>query len=155
MNEARHECPQTHFMSVGDREADVYDLFVAERAEGVDLLVRAAWDRRVAHDGAVSVGDGRGAARGGDCPRHVPRHGEQPARTAVLTLRFGAVELCPPGHRRAERLPRRDGLGRACGGGVSARRAWSRWNGYSSRPVRSLSHRGAGVRGVVRVSVWH
>jgi len=35
---------------------------------------------------------------------HVPRHGEQPARTAVLTLRFGAVELCPPGHRRAERL---------------------------------------------------
>ena len=35
----------------------------------------------------------------------MPRHGEQPARTAVLTLRFGAVELCPPGHRRAERLP--------------------------------------------------
>ena len=38
------------FVSVGDREADVYDLFVAERAAGVDLLVRAAWDRRVAHE---------------------------------------------------------------------------------------------------------
>jgi len=50
VNEAQHECPHTHFVSVGDREADVYDLFVAERAEGVDLLVRAAWDRRVAHD---------------------------------------------------------------------------------------------------------
>src|SRR5215468_9126786 len=47
VNEARHECPATHYISVGDREADVYDLFVAERAEGVDLLVRAAWDRRV------------------------------------------------------------------------------------------------------------
>jgi hypothetical protein len=35
----------------------------------------------------------------------VPRQGAQPARTAVLTLRFGAVEVCPPGHRRAERLP--------------------------------------------------
>ena len=42
VNEARHECPQTHFVSVGDREADVYDLFGAERAAGVDLLVRAA-----------------------------------------------------------------------------------------------------------------
>jgi hypothetical protein len=25
----------------------------------------------------------------------VPRQGAQPARTAVLTLRFGAVEVCP------------------------------------------------------------
>jgi hypothetical protein len=38
-------------------------------------------------------------------PVHVPRRGAQPARTAVLTLRFGAVEVCPPGHRRVERLP--------------------------------------------------
>jgi hypothetical protein len=49
VNDARHECPPTHFLSVGDREADVYDRFVAERAEGVDLLIRAAWDRRGAH----------------------------------------------------------------------------------------------------------
>src|SRR5215470_3028498 len=33
---ARAECPDTHFVSVGDREADVYDLFLVERGAGVD-----------------------------------------------------------------------------------------------------------------------
>jgi hypothetical protein len=46
-NAARLACPQTHFISVGDREADVYDLFLAERSQGVDLLVRAVRDRRL------------------------------------------------------------------------------------------------------------
>jgi hypothetical protein len=105
VNEARHECPQTHFVSVGDREADVYDLFVAERAAGVDLLVRAAWDRRVAHEERYLWATVLAQPIAAILPVPVPRHGEQPARTAVLTLRFGAVELCPPGRRRTERLP--------------------------------------------------
>jgi Transposase DNA-binding/Transposase Tn5 dimerisation domain len=105
VNEARQECPHTHFISVGDREADVYDLFVAERAEGVDLLVRAAWDRRVAHEERYLWATVLAQPVAEILPVHVPRHGAQPARTAVLTLRFGRVELCPPGYRRAERLP--------------------------------------------------
>jgi Transposase DNA-binding/Transposase Tn5 dimerisation domain len=105
VNEARHECPHTHFMGVGDREADVYDLFVAERAEGVDLLVRAAWDRRVAHEERYLWATVLAQPVAEIVTVPVPRHGAQPARTAVLTLRFGAVELCPPGRRRAERLP--------------------------------------------------
>jgi hypothetical protein len=52
--EAAHQaCPQTHFVSVGDREADIYDLFLVERSEGVDLLVRAANDRRVEAENAT------------------------------------------------------------------------------------------------------
>src|SRR5437016_12162623 len=43
---ARSVCPSTHFISVGDREADVYDLFLLARPPGVDLLVRAAQDRK-------------------------------------------------------------------------------------------------------------
>jgi hypothetical protein len=105
VNDARHECPQTHFVSVGDREAEVYDLFVAERAEGVDLLVRAAWDRRVAHEERYLWATVRAQPVSEIFTVHVPGQGEQPARAAVLTLRFGVVELCPPGHRRAERLP--------------------------------------------------
>ena len=105
VNEARHECPHTHFLSVGDREADVYDLFVAERAEGVDFLVRAAWDRRVAHEERYLWATVLAQPVAEIVPVHVPRRGAQPARTAVLTLRFGAVEVCPPCHRRAERLP--------------------------------------------------
>jgi hypothetical protein len=34
-------CPKTHFVSVGDREADIYDVLAAERPEGVELLIRA------------------------------------------------------------------------------------------------------------------
>ena len=43
------QCPQTHFVSVGDREADVYELFLVERPSTVDLLVRAAQNRGTAH----------------------------------------------------------------------------------------------------------
>ena len=46
---AHAQCPQTRFVGIGDREADVYDLFLQERPSGVDLLVRASWNRRVDH----------------------------------------------------------------------------------------------------------
>lgn len=105
VNEARHECPHTHFLSVGDREADVYDLFMAERAAGVDLLIRAAWDRRVAHVERYLWATVLAQPVAEVFTVQVPRHQEQPARAAVLTLRYGAVELSPPRHRRAERLP--------------------------------------------------
>ena len=44
---AREGCAPTRFVSVGDREADVFDLLAAERPAGVELLVRASWDRCV------------------------------------------------------------------------------------------------------------
>ena len=44
---ARDCCPHTRLVSVGDREADVYDVLAAERPAGVDLLIRAAWNRCV------------------------------------------------------------------------------------------------------------
>ena len=49
VNEIAAEVPETNLISVGDREADVYDLFIRPRQENVDLLVRASWDRRVEH----------------------------------------------------------------------------------------------------------
>ena len=44
---ARDCCPTTHMISVGDREADVYDVLAAPRPAGVDLLIRASWNRCV------------------------------------------------------------------------------------------------------------
>jgi hypothetical protein len=105
VGEARQACPQTHWVSVGDREADVYDLLVAERPAGVDLLVRAAWDRRVAHPEQYLWATVSAWPVAATLTVHVPRHEGQPARQAVLSLRFGAVALCPPRHRRAEKLP--------------------------------------------------
>ena len=47
VNAAAKENPKTQFYSVGDREADVYDLFLAAREPNVELLIRAIRDRRV------------------------------------------------------------------------------------------------------------
>jgi Transposase DNA-binding/Transposase Tn5 dimerisation domain len=105
VNAARQECPATAFVSVGDREADVYDLFVMEREAGVNLLVRAAWDRRVAHEERYLWATVLAQPATEIVSVSVPRHKEQPARTAVLMLRYTAVELCPPCHRRGEGLP--------------------------------------------------
>src|SRR5690606_19742767 len=44
---AREAAPRTTFISVGDREADVYELFALQRARGVELLVRASHNRLV------------------------------------------------------------------------------------------------------------
>jgi hypothetical protein len=42
VGEAHEACPTTRFVSIGDREADVYDLLAMERPAGVELLLRAA-----------------------------------------------------------------------------------------------------------------
>src|SRR5439155_5546574 len=101
---AHQRCPTTHFISVGDREADVYDLFLAERPVGVDLLVRAAWDRGVTAPQQHLWAAVGAAAQAGTLTVSVPRHPGQPARTAQLTVRCRAVEVRPPRHRTAERL---------------------------------------------------
>jgi hypothetical protein len=92
-------------VSVGDREADVYDLFLAERPAGVDLLIRAAWDRAVEgpqpHLWAALAALPRLGRRSVD----IPRRAGQPARTATLELRATPVTLRPPRHRATAGLP--------------------------------------------------
>jgi hypothetical protein len=102
---ARAACPQTRFVSIGDREADVYDLFLVARPPGVELLVRAAWDRRVAHPEGYLWATLATRPAAATRTVQVPRRGEQPPRTATLTVRFGPVTLRPPRHRARERLP--------------------------------------------------
>jgi transposase-like protein/transposase Tn5 family protein len=108
---ARAQCPTTHFISVGDREADVYDLFALDRPAGVDWLVRAAWDRGVEapqqHLWAAVAAAPEAGCLTVTVPRRAARPGSpaQPARTADLTLRFATVTLRPPRHRASEHLP--------------------------------------------------
>ena len=105
VQEARHACPQTHFVSIGDREADVYDLLAAERPAGVDVLIRAAWDRRVEHPEKYLWALVSAWPVATTLTVQVPRHEGQPARQATVSLRFGPVTVCPPRHRGAEKLP--------------------------------------------------
>lgn len=103
---ARARCPATRFVSVGDREADVFDFFLADRPAGVDLLVRAAWDRRVEDAPQPHLWAAVEAApEAGALTIAVPRKPVRPARTAQLAVRFQPVALRPPRHREAEQLP--------------------------------------------------
>jgi IS4 transposase len=108
VGQARQVCEQTHFVSIGDREADVYDLFAMERPEGADFLVRAAQDRLVEAP----------ERRLGDTLAAEPvaatikiRIGRQDKtvldREATLSVRWKPVRLRPPKNRRAGSIPLR------------------------------------------------
>jgi len=102
---ARASCPTTHILSVGDREADGYDVLAAPRPVGVDLLRRAAWHRCVTTP-QRSVWDTVAVQPvAAQLVLHVPRRGAQPARQATLARRFCPLPLFPPKPRKAERLP--------------------------------------------------
>ncbi len=92
------QCPDTLVVSVGDREADLYELFVEaeSRDEHPKLLVRAEQDRL--------VGDGQ-AHLWSQLEQQVPcatqlvdvhRTKTSKERTASLDVRFASVELQPP-----------------------------------------------------------
>ncbi len=98
-------CPTTHMVSVGDREADVYDLFLVPRPPGVDLLVRAAWDRAVAHPEGYLWAAMATAAVTATAVIHVGRRTGQPARMATVAIRWQAITVRPPRSRAKERLP--------------------------------------------------
>lgn len=94
----QRQCPDTMLVSVGDREADIYELFhlAVEDPQGPKLLVRAEQDRLLA--------DGQGhlwplveqQPLAGIRKISVPRRQKQPAREAWLEIRFAEVTLSPP-----------------------------------------------------------
>jgi Transposase DNA-binding/Transposase Tn5 dimerisation domain len=102
---ARDCCPHTRLVSVGDREADVYDVLAAGRPAGVDLLIRAAWDRCVSASQCYVWATVEAQPVVTAIVVQVPRRGPQRARQATLALRYCPLTLCPPRHRKAEGLP--------------------------------------------------
>ena len=99
---AQQGCPDTRLVSVGDREADIYELFQLGLADpaGPRLLVRAEQDR------LLSEGQGhlwehlQQQSLGGSQWVQVPRRGSRPARQARLQLRWASVQLRPPQAKR-------------------------------------------------------
>lgn len=98
-------CPNTRIVGVSDREGDVYDVFVAGRPAGVDWLVRASWNRRVAHPEQYLWQTVVAAPVLGETELQVPATAKRVARTARLTVRCTPVRLRPPRARRSEKLP--------------------------------------------------
>lgn len=99
---AKKYCPETMLVSVGDREADIYELFhlAVSEGDGAHLLVRAEQDRLLA--------DGQGhlweqmerEPVAGTQVLSVPRRANRAARLARLEVRFKEVKLKPPQLKR-------------------------------------------------------
>lgn len=109
------ECaPDTHFVAVGDRGADIYDFFVDCLDVKAGFLVRVAQDRTVQTAKSSGTDDktvrlalkqaAREAPIVGYRTVQVQARAGRKARTAELTLRARTIELCAPQSHRS-RVP--------------------------------------------------
>ena len=97
-------CPDTQLVCMGDRESDIYELFLEteKHPDGPKLLIRAerSRNRKVEQKHLWDIVSEQAIA--GYNTVDVPRRGSQPAREAKLAVRFLEVKLEPP---KKSRLP--------------------------------------------------
>ena len=101
----QEQCPDTMFVSVGDRESDLYELFAETRKfpSGPKLLIRGERSRmRNTSEGYLwDILENKTIS--GTRTVQVPRSGNRPKREAQLSVRFAEVTLRPP--QRKDDLP--------------------------------------------------
>ncbi len=104
---AQARCPHTTLVSVGDREADLYELFAeaAARPGQPKLLVRAEHNRRLQDEQQRLWETLQAREVDGIQVLQVPRQGSRAARTASLTIRYAAVSLVAPTGHTGPALP--------------------------------------------------
>lgn len=103
--EIQPECVKTKIISVGDREADIYDLFLRSQTLKQDVLVRGTWNRAVDHEEKYLFDYLNHQEKNGEITLEIPKQGNREARQATLTVRYATVKLKPPVYRRYESLP--------------------------------------------------
>jgi hypothetical protein len=107
------QLPDTRLVSVADREGDVYEYFARAQALGVDLLVRAAWDRRVQGSQDYLWASLAKAPLLSKQQLALPARPGHGARVATLSLRATQITLRAP----------RNGSGK----GLAPMRLWALW----------------------------
>ena len=83
-------------VQVGDREADIYDLFVQPRRAHSELLIRATHNRKVAGEFGYLIPTLEQAPIQGRLTIEIPRNPKRAARQATLTIRGMAVTIAVP-----------------------------------------------------------
>jgi hypothetical protein len=96
--EVQKACPNTKLICMGDRESDVYELFLeaTQNPNGPGLLLRMnrATRRKVGGTLLWDVISGRPVD--GTLPLQIPHSGTRKARDTMLDVRFAPIELKPP-----------------------------------------------------------
>jgi hypothetical protein len=93
-------CPDTLMINIGDREADIYELFHQAQGCITRLLVRAAWNRKLDHSEKLLWLYMKTQPLAAKLEITVPRKHKKPQRTAIVSLRFAPVSLKPPKLKR-------------------------------------------------------
>jgi hypothetical protein len=85
-------------VTVGDREADIYELFQKANQLGEHLLIRAVQNRRITGEYHLLFDQVRNVPEMGQCLVDIPRkpeHNSAP-RQAKLSIRYCPVHVCSP-----------------------------------------------------------
>jgi len=92
----------TLVVTLCDREADIYEFLAEAQQLEAKFVLRAAWDRHIAHDDFPRLWPLlEGQAVAGYLTIELPAREQRPQRQARLALRFTAVTLDPPQRYRA------------------------------------------------------
>jgi hypothetical protein len=93
-------CPETMLVVMGDRESDIYELFLetSKEPDGPKLLVRAEKTRNRKVDQEFLWDFMAKQKVAGSLKIHIPRRGSRKARDAWVKVRFAKVALTPPKH---------------------------------------------------------
>lgn len=86
----------TTLVSIGDREADLYELFYEASLNRPELLIRASKGRKRRVEEEYLWDKMSQEPVSGFCELFIPRKGSRLARTAKLEIRFSLVTLKPP-----------------------------------------------------------
>jgi len=99
------QCPKTTLVSVADREADFYSLFLQATAtpQAPHLLIRAFQKRSLQGEYRSYLEKLESQPVAGIQTITVPRRGNHPSRQAQLAVRFLEVTLNPPYYLKQER----------------------------------------------------
>ena len=100
--EAAKRCPNTTLVSVGDREADIYELFhlALNDPSGAHLLVRAEHNRQLVEEQGRLWEQIEEEPVAGIQVLNVARQAKRAPREARLEVRFKEVRLTPPIRKR-------------------------------------------------------
>lgn len=102
----QERCPHTTLVSVGDREADLFELFDHAQALPVapKLLIRAEQNRHLTEEQGTLWSHLAAQPIAGMQHLQLPRRGHRPARIARLAISYARVELKAP-QRKAQLKP--------------------------------------------------
>lgn len=92
--------PEVRLLVIGDRESDVFALFVAPRRENTEILVRVSHNRIVADDESARLFDAaKNASEVGGHFVEIPRQGSRARRQAKIRVQATRVVIKPPSYR--------------------------------------------------------